>query len=147
MSTWIARVVLLAVLPISPLWAQSTKAPAAPRSVSPDSVSYRVVETWSIPNGGFGRAIVVPARMRNEASLRALGLRLRADTKADRNAFIFVFDSERAAGVRRAVVNGRASDADLAVYDKHFIAVYNRNANTGFHEMAITLRGCKSITD
>ena len=64
--------------------------------------SYKIVEQWSIPNGGFGRAIVVKANP-TESELRALGERLRQDTRDERNAFVFVYDDERAARNRRAV--------------------------------------------
>jgi hypothetical protein len=56
------------------------------------TVSYRVIEEWTIPNGGYGRIIVIDPMHRNEKKMRILGDQLRSDTKKDRNAFVFVYD-------------------------------------------------------
>ena len=66
--------------------------------------SYKIVEQWRIPNGGFGKAIVIKANP-TEAELRSLGEKLKQDTKNDRNAFIFVYDDAHAARNRLAAFN------------------------------------------
>jgi len=103
-------------------------------------LSYKIVEQWSIPNGGFGRAILVKANP-TETELRALGERLRQDTRNDRNAFIFVYDDEGAARNRRAAFAEKLSKGELKHHDRHQVAKYFRNANTGFHELDITSKG------
>jgi hypothetical protein len=107
----------------------------------PHTVDYTIVEQWSIPNGGFGKVVVIPDQAANEASLRALGEQFRYDTRGDRNAFIFVFSDPKAAAMRRAVLADEASKKNLAVYDRHFVAMYSRNINTGFHRLNMTPKG------
>ncbi len=102
--------------------------------------SYKIVEQWSIPNGGFGRAIVVKANP-TEAELRALGEKLGQDTRDDRNAFVFIYDDERAARNRHAAFSEKLAKAELRHHDRHQVAKYFRNANTGFHELDITPKG------
>lgn len=102
--------------------------------------SYKIAEQWSIPNGGFGRAIVVKANP-TEAELRALGEKLKQDTRSDRNAFVFVYDDERAARNRRAAFSEKLPKAELRHHDRHRVAQYFRNANTGYHELIITPKG------
>jgi hypothetical protein len=102
--------------------------------------SYKIVEQWTIPSGGFGRAIVVRTNP-TEAELRALGEKLRHDTRSDRNAFVFVYDDERAARNRRAAFIEKLSKSELQHHDRHQVAKYFRNANTGFHELDISVQG------
>lgn len=47
------------------------------------TLSYKIVEQWSIPNGGFGKAIVVNKPNPTEQELRALGEKLKQETKGD----------------------------------------------------------------
>lgn len=105
------------------------------------TVEYQIVEQWSIPNGGFGKVVVIADTAANEKSLRALGEEFKYDTRNDRNAFISVFSDPRAPAMRRAVLADQASKKDLAFYDKHFVATYSRNINTGFHQMSMTPKG------
>ena len=107
----------------------------------PRPVAYKIVEQWSIPNGGYGKAVVVPNSAANESSLRALGEELKYDTRGDRNAFIFVFSDERAAAIRLSVLEDKAPKQDVRFYDNHFVATYTRNINTGFHQLSITPKG------
>jgi hypothetical protein len=102
--------------------------------------SYKIIEQWTIPNGGFGKAIVIKANP-TEADLRTLGEKLKQDTRNDRNAFVFVYDDERAARNRRAAFSEKLPEADLKHHDRHRVASYFRNANTGFHELDMTPKG------
>jgi len=102
--------------------------------------AYKVIEQWSIPNGGFGRVIVV-APSPGEADLRALGEKLRQDTRNERNAVVFVYDDSRAAEYRRAAISEKLPKAELQHHDRHRVAMYLRNVNTGFHELDITPEG------
>lgn len=115
--------------------------PVAPESPGSNRVTYRIVDQWAIPNGGFGRVIVVPESSATEQALRALGEQLKVDTKRDRNAFVCVYSSARAASMRQAAMGDTISKADAAFYDAHFVAVYNRNANTGNHQLTLTPDG------
>jgi hypothetical protein len=110
--------------------------PAPPRVVE-----YSVAEQWSIPNGGQGKAIVIPASAANEASLRALGEQLKYDTRRDRNAFIFVYSDARAAAMRNAALGDRLSKADSRFFDAHYVGTYNRNGNTGYHAFSMMPKG------
>lgn len=110
---------------------------AAPPVNAPD---YKVIEQWPIPNGGFGKTVLIKANP-GESEMRMLGDRLREDTKSDRNAFIFIYDDEQAARNRRAASASKLSDNGLRHHDRHRVGTYLRNANTGFHELDITTKG------
>ncbi len=124
----------------------ATTAPVSPTTPSTavqtaNELSYEIVETWDIPNGGQGKAIVISPDYLNDADMTALGEKLKNDTKDDRNAVIFVFDNPQAAALRQAVLNEEASQADQDLYDQHYVGQYTKNANTGFHEFTIYFDG------
>ena len=102
-------------------------------------IAYKVVWEHAIPNGGYTRSIYIDPGLRNEPDLTALGRQLASDTQADRNAFIFVFDDEKAAQMASKLDS--LSDAELAYWDEHQIGFYARNINTGHHELSIMLAG------
>src|SRR3989304_5926064 len=89
-------------------------------------LSYKVLEQRSIANGGFSRVIVVTKVNPSEADLRALGERLKQDTKSDRNAFIWVYDDERAARNHRAAASAKLTKKELQYHDRHYFALYSR---------------------
>ena len=133
------------VLAIVAIWTLNGEKPSSipERSIATPNVrvpAYKVVEQWTITNGGFGRTIVV-APNPTEENLRALGDRLRQDTKNDRNAIVFVYDDDRAAANRLAAILEKLASVDLRHHDRHRVAMYLRNANTGFHELDITPGG------
>lgn len=116
-----------------------TQGTLAQTSIS--QLSYKIVEQWNIPNGGSGKTIVVNKSNPTEQELRALGEKLKQDTKYDRNAFIFVYDDEQAARNRLAAISERLNKTEIQHHDQHRIAQYFRNINTGFHELVITPKG------
>jgi hypothetical protein len=124
-----------------PTEAAVPNAKAATGEKAVPTISYRVIEEWTIPNGGYGRIIVIEPTHRNEKDMRMLGDQLRSDTKKDRNAIIFVYDDEKAARMRKAALAERLNKKDLAHHDKHMIGDYLRNANTSFHCLKILLEG------
>lgn len=105
------------------------------------TISYVVVESWEIPNGGSGKVIVVSPANRNDGDLRLLGDQLRRETSRDRNAVVEIYDATRAARLRRDAFTERLSKADQAFYDRHKIGMYTRNANTGHHSLVLMLDG------
>jgi hypothetical protein len=110
------------------------------------TLSYKIVEEWAIPNGGFGRTIVVNKVNPTEAELRALGQKLKQYTKSERNAFIFVYDDERAARNRLAAFREELTEAETWYHDRHAVAVYGRNAQTGFHQFKLHPKGLDGPT-
>lgn len=104
-------------------------------------IAYEVVQEWPIPNGGYGRVIVVDVRYRNEAGLRKVAEQIKNDTRGDRNAFVFIYDDKRAAELRIAALEDRLNKEDLAHHDSHMIGSYFRNANTGYHALTMMLQG------
>jgi len=102
-------------------------------------VEYKIYREWEIPNGGYGRVILIDSATRNMDGLKKLGETLRHDTKHDRNAFVFVFDDVGAAALRDNEPN--LTDDERTFYEKHFVGSYLRNANTGFHQLNIFLNG------
>jgi hypothetical protein len=119
---------------------RSGSSPPDPSSV----IEYRVIESWRIPNGGYGRVLLIDSTHRNAVALHSLGEQLRRETAADRNAFIEVFDNPRAATLRDEALNENLSKRELAFHDRHKIAFYTKNGNTGFHEYRFTLVGVMS---
>jgi hypothetical protein len=76
-----------------------------------------------------------------EVELRSLGQKLRQYTKSERNAFIFVYDDERAARNRVAAFREKLPEAETRYHDRHAVAVYARNAETGFHQFKLHPKG------
>ena len=105
-------------------------------------IPYEIIREWKIPNGGFGRVIVVSPQYRNKQDLQALGLNLRYDTRNDRNSLIEVFDNKKAADLSRKVAN--LSKEEGALFDKHKIGQYFQNINTGYHRFNIWINGLTS---
>lgn len=126
---------LLAVVSASRL-----QAVAAPEAAGA-TVAYKVVEQWSIPNGGYGRVVVIDPKQRTEAGLRALAEKLRHDTAADRNAFVVIYDNARAASLRKAADAYKLNKRDAKFHDDHALGSYIRNRNTGVHELNMLLQG------
>jgi hypothetical protein len=120
----------------SPSGTRSGESPPPPRLVD-----YKIVEQWEIPNGGFVKLVVIEPSAANESSLRALGDELKYDTRDDRNAFIFVFSDARAVAMRPEAIRDALSKKDARFYDRHFVASYSRNINTGFHQFSIMPKG------
>lgn len=137
---WTAGAVLVvasyAVTRSSPPVTESQGSPEPSRLVS-----YVVAESWEIPNGGFGKVIIVAPANRNDADLRLLGDQLRRETSRDRNAVVEIYDASRAVSLRRDAFAERLSKADQAFYDQHKIGIYTRNANTGHHSLVLMLDG------
>lgn len=115
--------------------------PSGEAKAPPHPVAYRVVEQWAIPNGGFGKVIVVADTAANEMGLRALGEELKFDTRDDRNAFIDIYNDARAPSMRSAALRDALSKRDERMYYRHFVATYGRNANTGYHQLTIAPDG------
>lgn len=110
--------------------------------VSPlQAITYRAIDERAIPNGGYVRVVVIDPKNRNDSDLRALGDLLRKDTASDRNAFVFIYDDQRAANQRKAAMDDRLSKKDLSHHDNHWVGSYTRNANTGLHRLAYGLSG------
>ena len=105
--------------------------PPPVRDVPKPAVIYSIIDEWRIPNGGYSRVIVTDVTQRSEAGLLALADQLRRDTRADRNAFVFIYDNHDAAVLRKAALAERLNKRDLKLHDDHMIGTYFRNANTG----------------
>jgi hypothetical protein len=102
---------------------------------------YRTIEQWPIANQGHGRAIVVTVAKPSQAQLKAVAEHLKIETRADRMAFVWIYDDDRAARNRRAATSGRLSSAEEAAYARHFVAQYQRNANSGLHSLFVYPKG------
>jgi hypothetical protein len=104
-----------------------------------EKINYKIHKQWEIPNGGFGRVIVIDSSKRNEIDLKQLGETLKYDTRLDRNAFVFVYDDVKAAELRDNLSN--LNKKDESFHGKHFIATYTKNINSGYHKLEIMIDG------
>ena len=141
----IGCLVLLGIAAIGNLISSTSReSPTPPQTPAGRRIPYEVVQSWRIPNGGYGKVILIEPVHRNALDLRLLGEQLRREMASDRNAGVEVFDNLRAARMRQDAVTERLNAADLSFHDKHKIAFYNKNGNTGFHEYRFTLEGVLS---
>jgi hypothetical protein len=120
---------------------QAARETASSTTPPPRKIAYDSVERWSIPNGGYGNVLVIKPEHRNEVDLRLLGDQLRAETRSDRHAAIFVYDDARAASLRKAAFTESLSKTDLAFHDQHMVGNYQKNNNTGYERFSIMLEG------
>ena len=143
-------VVLLTVIGILLNLFSSPKQSAQQGQVAPSpiptqvkTINYEVFKSWEIPNGGFGKVIVISPQNFNETDMTLLGEKLKADTKKDRNAFIFIFDDKKAAQMRDRLSSTANSlnETEQDYYDKHFVGDYSRNINSGYHQFTIYFDG------
>lgn len=104
-------------------------------------ITYEVVKTWIIPNGGFGKVIVISPEYFNLSDMTLLGEKLKNDHKADRNSFIYIFDDKKAAIMRDKVLSNDISTTDQDYYDKHYLGDYTKNSNSGYHQLTIYFDG------
>jgi hypothetical protein len=102
---------------------------------TPDPVKYEIIDEWNIPNGGKGKVILIDIGLTNITGLKKLGECLNYENKDERNAFITVFNDKKAAEMYHDAAN--LNDIDGAFYDKHFLAVYNKNINTNYNQIQI----------
>jgi hypothetical protein len=121
--------------------ADDARSVSAAAKESESAPTYTIVRQWTIPNGGFGKVILLSKSGPNEQELRALGEKLKRDTASDRNAWIFVYDDERAARNRDAALSEKLSVTDMKQHNRHMVASYARNANTGYHMLLINVAG------
>jgi hypothetical protein len=143
-------VILLTIVGIFLNLFSGPKQPAKQEQVAPTAIptqvktiNYEVVKSWEIPNGGFGKVIVISPQNFNEADMTLLGEKLKADTKNDRNAFIFIFDDKKAAEMRDRLpsTTNPPNETEQDYYDKHFVGDYSRNINSGYHQFTIYFDG------
>jgi hypothetical protein len=139
------RRILRAFLPLTLLFgvwvAAGCAGESTARADSESRIEYSVVDEWRIPNGGYGRVIVVQPTYRDEQLLRALGEQLRGEHRNDRHAFIEIFDDTRAANMRQAATEERLNQQDLAFHDYHKIGFYQKNSVSGHHVLVMALDG------
>lgn len=69
-----------------------------------------------------------------------------ADSQDARFAHVEMFDNVRAARMRRLAFPERLSEAELRFHDQHKIGFYDKNTNTGYHELRIVLSGVGSAS-
>ena len=105
----------------------------------PDVVKYETIDEWDITNGGKGKVIVVDVRLTNLLDLKKLGECLNYEAKDDRNSYVVVFNNKKAALMFHSTAD--LNERDGAFYDRHFLAVYNKNINTNFNEIQIHEKG------
>src|SRR3990167_1849297 len=78
----------------SPQVSEQKEVPKPPKQ---KKITYEIVERWSIPNGGEGKAIIISPDYLNETDMTALGKKLMNEAKNDRHAFVEVFNDKQAA--------------------------------------------------
>jgi len=115
-----------------------TNTPKKAESI-PEIIDYKIIEQWDIPNGGKGKIIAIDSNQNSIEKLKKIGERLNYEAKDDRHAMIFLFNDEKAGLLYHRLSN--LTKKEESFYDKHFVAVYNKNINTGFNQFQITKDG------
>lgn len=109
----------------------SDSSPLATTDVALPTSRFTVIREWSIPNGGRGQALL----LRDSALTMEMGASIAdavvASNRAQRNAFIFIYKSERAARMQERMFS--LTPAEERHYNANFIGDYTKNANTGYH--------------
>lgn len=105
------------------------------------TLAYDVVEEWTLPDDGAGKVIVIDPALRTVEDLRALGEQLRWEHRNDRHVTVDVFDERRAAELRGRARAEALDPAEMTHHDQHRIAVYQKNSDSGDHELLIALGG------
>lgn len=107
---------------------------------TPKEINYEILRTWDIPNGGYGKVIVISPDNVNEPDMKSLGEKLYADTKKDRNAFIFIYD-DKDAGLLRDTITLDSTTEQQDYLFKHNVGEYTRNINSHINELTIMFDG------
>lgn len=100
-------------------------------------ISYEVVQTWIIPNGGYGKLIVISKSDATAENFAVLAQQLKQEYSKDRNASISVFIDRRAAEIRNQVLHNTSegiTNSDTTFYENNYVAQYDKNGNTGYHK-------------
>jgi hypothetical protein len=109
----------------------------------PEKVNFKTFEEWNLA-GGKGKLIIIEANQTNIETLKKIGTRLNYDSKDDLLATVLVFNNKKAAGMYHSLSS--LSDKENAYYDKHLVAVYGKNKNTGFNTFHIRVHGLEGET-
>lgn len=122
---------------------QTSSLPSPTTQIQVKDISYEVVKTWEIPNGGYGKVIVISPNNFNEEDVVALGEKLKKDTKNDRNAFVYIFTDRKAAEMRDRLFDpaDKLTNKEEEFYDAHYVGDYVRNINSGYHQLTIYFDG------
>ena len=105
------------------------------------ALTYKTVEQWNIDAGGWVRVVVVNRKAPTEAQLRALGEKLKQDTKNEPNAAVHIYDDAGAARSRHAAWKGTLGKSATKAHDRHRVALYWRDAVRGTHTLDISTEG------
>jgi hypothetical protein len=104
-------------------------------------IDYQIIQSWTIPNGGHGKTLLIPKEYLNDADMTALGNKIKKDVSSDRNSFIEIYTDRQAEALRTKVLGGKATKEEEDLYDKNYVGTYTKNANTGYHEFIIFFDG------
>lgn len=121
--------------------AQFSLAAQPKQAEKPSAPLYRTIEQWPIPNQGHGRTIVTAVQKPSQAQLKAVAEQLKIETRADRLAFVWIYDDDRAARNRLAATRGALSPREETSYARHFVGQYQRNVNSGLHSLFVYPKG------
>lgn len=117
---------------------QPQKLPQTQRKLS---FTYQIIKSWEIPNGGQGKVVVIDPKWFKDRQMKLVSDKIHADTKNERNAFVFVFTDVKAANMRDAASGGQLNQADQDYYDDHYAGQYTKNINSGLDEFAVYYDG------
>ncbi len=119
----------------------SNNAIQAPTEIIIPIIPFQVIDQWEIPNGGYGKVIIIDHSNVNDYDMRLLGLQVMQGAINDKNAFYSIYDDIKAAQMRQYLADDKYSNEELAFYDLHFVGVYDKNGNTGYHLYSFWLSG------
>ena len=121
----------------------NTSRPSPTIQIQVKNIDYEVIQSWEIPNGGYGKVILISPDNLNEEDMTVLGDKLKKDTKSDRNSFISIFTDKKAAEMRDRLFDAadKLTSEEESFYDAHYVGDYKRNINSGYHQLTIYFDG------
>lgn len=110
-----------------------------------DNIVYETVNGWEIPNGGYGKNIVISLDLFTKDSMPLVGKKLHSDAQYSRNAVFMVYTSKEAVLLKDKVLNDKATSKENELYDKSFVGQYFKNGNSSVEEFIIYYDGLLGI--
>ncbi|MBV9864366.1 MAG: hypothetical protein JO316_03400 [Abitibacteriaceae bacterium] len=117
---------------------------AAPAPSGVKKIPYEVTETWTLPDGGQGKCILISPAYARKKWLRLLGQQLSREASLANFTHIEVFDNRKAAQLHATRLYG-ATAAQERLERKYHVGQYIENQNTQLCALTAYVDGFGSV--